>query len=102
MGANPDPSPPERTPHASRPFARGLVATTNAALPPKNRRLPRRRRWIGAANQPGGTLRDPLLRETPCHSLCTVFHGETPSTVATEYTMDGQGARKLDSLQEAS
>ena len=35
MGRNPDPSPPELTPHARRPFARGLAATTNAALPPK-------------------------------------------------------------------
>ena len=35
MGRTPDPSAPERTPHARRPFARGLVATTNAALPPK-------------------------------------------------------------------
>lgn len=32
MGRSPDTSPPERVPHACRPFTQGLAATANAAL----------------------------------------------------------------------
>ena len=55
MGRSPDPSPPERTPHARRPFARDLVAMTNAALPPKNH---------PCFDDDGGSARQPAPRNS--------------------------------------